>query len=65
MKGRSTFPKAPALESYPGHSLGGGVYPSAEVQSVCSTAPADWAISRVNIKTVLFQIIQFSISTQF
>ena len=31
------------LVSYPGHSLGGS-YPSAEVQSVYSTAPADWAI---------------------
>ena len=30
------------LVSYPGHSLGGS-YPSAEVQSVYSTAPADWA----------------------
>ena len=30
------------LVSYSGHSLGGG-YPSAEVQSVYSTAPADWA----------------------
>ena len=29
--------------SYPGHSLRGGCYPSAEVQSVYSTAPADWA----------------------
>ena len=29
--------------SYPGHSLGGGSYPSAEKQSVYSTAPADWA----------------------
>ena len=29
------------LVSYPGHSLGS--YPSAEVQSVYSTAPADWA----------------------
>ena len=28
--------------SYPGQSLGGGSYPSAEVQSVYSTAPADW-----------------------
>ena len=40
-------------------------YLSAEKQSVYSTAPADWAIHRVNVKTVLFQIIQFSISTQF
>ena len=32
------------LVSYPGHSLGrGGSYPSAEVQSVYSTAPANWA----------------------
>ena len=42
-----------------------GSYPSAEKQSVYSTAPANWAIHRVNIKTVLFQIIQFSISTEF
>ena len=44
---------------------GRGVYPSAEVQSVYPTAPADWAIHRVKCQTVLFQIIQFSISTQF
>ena len=31
------------LGSYPGHSLGGGSYPSAEKQSVYSTAPTDWA----------------------
>ena len=30
------------LVSYPGHSLGGS-YPFAEVQSVYSTAPANWA----------------------
>ena len=52
------------LVSYPGHSLGES-YPTAEVQSVYSTAQADWVIRRVNVKTVLFQIIQFSISTQF
>ena len=33
------------LVSYPGHSLGVGSYPSVEVQSVYSTAPADWARS--------------------
>ena len=32
-----------SLVSYPGHSLAGS-YPSAEMQSVYSTAPADWAI---------------------
>ena len=49
MKGYSAFPKAPALlepqhclVSYTGHSLGGS-YPSAEKQSVYSTAPTDWA----------------------
>ena len=34
--------------SYPGHSLGGGSYPSAAVQSVYSTSPADWAIHNWN-----------------
>ena len=52
------------LASYAGHSLGRS-YPSAEVQSVYSTAPQYWAILRVKCQTVLFQIIQFSISTQF
>ncbi len=33
------------LVSYLGHSLGGS-YPSAEVQSVYSTAPADWVIEK-------------------
>ena len=36
------------LVSYPGHSLGRGVsYPSAEVQSVYSTALAEWAKKEV------------------
>ena len=53
IKGYSTFPKAPALLE-PHHQIiychiqdtrwGGGSYPSAEKQSVYSTAPADWAI---------------------
>ena len=30
------------LVSYPGHSLEKESYPSAEMQSVYSTAPADW-----------------------
>ena len=34
-------------------------------KSVYSTAPSDWAIHRVNVKTILFQIIHFNISTQF
>ena len=33
--------------SYPGHSLGGRSYPSAEKQSVYSTAPADWASQKL------------------
>ena len=32
------------LDSYPGNLLERGSYPSAEMQSVCSTAPTDWAI---------------------
>ena len=43
----------------------GGGYPSAEAQSVYISAQADWAIHRVKCQTVLFQIIQFRISTQF
>ena len=51
IKEYSTFPKVPALlkfspsdclVSYPEHSLGDS-YPSAEMQSVYSAAPADWA----------------------
>ena len=38
------------LVLYPGHSLMGGSYPSAEVQLVYSTTPANWA------KTILKQI---------
>ena len=41
--------------SYPGHSLGGGSYPPAEMQSVYSTAPADWAFS---ISTGLGYLLQ-------
>ena len=51
MRGCSAFPKAPA-SLVPHHQIvychkqdthWGGSYPSAEVQSVYSTAPADWA----------------------
>ena len=51
-KGMLHIPQSPSiagtspsdcLVSYPGHSLGES-YPSAEVQLVYSTAPADWAI---------------------
>ena len=37
------------LVSYPGHSFGGS-YPSAEKQSVYSTAPADWAMNYLNYR---------------
>ena len=39
------------LVSYPGHSLGS--YPSAEVQSVYSTAPANWARTLMSITSVV------------
>ena len=51
------------LVSYLGHSLEEGSYPSAEAQSVYSTAPADWAIHSFKCQTVLFQIIQYSTAT--
>ena len=44
MKGCSTFPKALALLEAHYQIVGGGSYSSAEVQSVYSTSPADWAI---------------------
>ena len=62
IKGHFVFFKAPGLEphhqiclvSYLGHSLGVS-YPSAEMQSVYSTDPADWACSGINIVTVKMQ----------
>ncbi len=43
---------------YPGHSLRGGAYPSADVQSVYSTAPANWAI-------ILFISLEFGGGSPF
>ena len=40
------------LVSYTEHSFGGGSYPSVEVPSVYSTAPADWA--NVNLRNDSF-----------
>ena len=37
------------LMSYPGHSLGRGSYPSAEMQSVYSTTPANWTAECMHI----------------
>ena len=54
MKGDSTFPKvSPSdfLVPYLGHSLRKS-YPSAEMQSVYSANPADWAIDWIYIRTV-------------
>ena len=47
--------------SYPGHSLGGGSYSSAEKQSVYSTAPADWANK---IELICLHTIIAIVSTQ-
>ena len=61
MKWGRTFPKAPtSLEALNQIVLchitrtlmRGGSYSSAEVQSVYSTAPTNWAIHRVNVKTI-------------
>ena len=53
IKGYSAFPKTIGLSSgclmsYPGHSLRGESYPSAEMQSVYSTAQADCANLYIN-----------------
>ena len=45
--------RSDCLVSYPGHSLR-ACYHSAEMQSVYSTTTANWAIHRLNVKTVLF-----------
>ena len=45
-------PPSDFLVSYPGHSFGGGSNPSAEVHSVYSTAPANWAIERDVLNTL-------------
>ena len=37
--------------SYPGYSLD-GAYPSAEMQSVYSTAPVDWASTQMHNDTI-------------
>ena len=39
------------LVSYPGHSLG-GIYPSAEMQLLYSTSPAEWAMAYFHSRTV-------------
>ena len=46
------------LVSYAGHSLGGGSYPSAEVQSVYSTAPADWATMHLSDSSFIAQLLK-------
>ena len=38
------------LVPYPRHSVEWGVYPFAEMQSVYSTSPANWAMHRVKCK---------------
>ena len=46
-----------SLMSYPGHSLCGGSYSNAEMPSVYSTAPADWALvwlNNRNISSIIF-----------
>ena len=49
--------------SYPGHSLREGSYPSVEVQSVYSTAPADWAnFEDVNDHKTSLSIFQKSLT---
>ena len=50
------------LVSYPEHSLGGGSYPSAEVQSVYSPASADWVHFRISVHFSSIQPIDRALS---
>ena len=52
------------LVSYPGHSLWSGLTPL-QRSSQCILLPQPTGQYRVKCQTVLFQIIQFSISTHF
>ena len=61
MKGYSRIPQSSSitrtspsdtLVSYPGYSLGEGSYPSAEVQSVYSITPTDWATKVFEILSI-------------
>ena len=78
MKGCSAFPKAPALLKlhhqtclalYRTLFVGGGSYPSAEKQSVNSTAPDDWVIDFCRVDSYgciyIFEWNSNSISAQF
>ena len=52
------------LVSYPGHSLVGGSYPSAEWQSVYFTAPANWAkIYKEILNTVSIPLLWSSLDS--
>ena len=45
-----------SLVSYPGHSLEGGSYSSAEKQSVYSIAPSDWAKQLPKLKIEMYRL---------
>ena len=64
MKGYSAFPKDPLsreshhqIVSYPGHALVGS-YPGENMQSVCSTVPADWEILVLMIFSYFFSNVE-------
>ena len=50
------------LMSYPGHSFWGGSYPSAEMQLVYFTIPANWA--KANLSKFVFKIDIISLLSQ-
>ena len=61
MKEYSTFPKAPGLEprnqmlyTIKSRTRVEGSYPSTEMQSAYSTAPADWAVDKVRYQCFYF-----------
>ena len=53
------------LVSYPGHSLGEGLTPLQRCSHCILQPQLTGQYTELNVKAVLFQIIQFSISTQF
>ena len=71
LKSLSAFSKASASFEPHHHCLVSyqdtycGVLPLCRASAGVFYNPADWQYTQLNVKTVLFQIIQFSISTQF
>ena len=64
-EGAMTTTPSDCLVSYPGHSLVGGSYPSAEKQSVYSTASFDWANFTLDTYLKMLSVKQGGMKYQF